>query len=56
MSIRANSRVGPHAPPGAFEGWNGLWEGLAAMEGLGLTVLERLDHGDETTTWRIDPR
>ena len=47
--------VEPTTPSDAFECWNGLWEGMAAMEGLRLTVTERLDLGDETTTWRIHP-
>jgi hypothetical protein len=41
--------------PEVFEAWNGLWEGLAAMEGLRLIVTSRLDQGDDTTTWAIRP-
>ena len=43
------------APPAVFEAWNGLWEGLAAMEDRRLTVTERRDLGDPTTRWRITP-
>ncbi|MEZ5408142.1 MAG: hypothetical protein R2761_08960 [Acidimicrobiales bacterium] len=42
-------------PPEVFEAWNGLWEGLAAMEGIRLTVLSRLDLGDPATWWEIRP-
>ncbi len=40
-------------PPEVFEAWNGLWEGLAAMEGVRLTVVSRLDLGDPATEWEI---
>ncbi len=43
-------------PEESFEAWNGLWEGLAAMEGLRLVVTERLDLGDDAFTWEIRPR
>lgn len=39
--------------PEAFEGWNGLWEGLAAMENRRLVVTDRIDLGDDVTTWQI---
>lgn len=42
--------------PGAFEIWNGLWEGLAAMEDRRLIVESRLDLGDDATRWRIVDR
>ncbi|MDH4076933.1 MAG: hypothetical protein OEW29_13430 [Acidimicrobiia bacterium] len=42
-------------PPEVFEAWNGLWEGLAAMEGIRLTVVSRLDLGDPATGWEIRP-
>lgn len=37
----------------AFEAWNGLWEGLAAMEGYHLMTVERLDLGDPHFAWRL---
>lgn len=40
-------------PPDAFDAWNGLWEGFAAMEGLHLQVRARHDHGDPTTVWEV---
>lgn len=40
-------------PPEVFEAWNGLWEGLAAMEGVRLTVVSRLDLGDPATEWTV---
>ncbi len=43
-------------PPEVFEAWNGLWEGLAAMEGIRLTVVSRLDLGDQATEWEIAER
>ena len=42
--------------PSAFEIWNGLWEGLAAMEDRRLVVESRLDRGDPTTRWRVVDR
>lgn len=36
-----------------FEAWNGLWEGLAAMEGYRLEILSRIDYGDDRFTWRV---
>jgi hypothetical protein len=42
-------------PPAVFEAWNGLWEGMAEMEGHRLVVTSRIDLGDETTTWLIRP-
>ncbi len=36
-----------------FDGWNSLWEGLAAMEGRHLVVLQRLDLGDASFEWEI---
>ena len=41
------------ASPAVFEAWNGLWEGLAAMEDRRVTVTERLDLGDSATRWRV---
>jgi hypothetical protein len=41
--------------PAVFEAWNGLWDGLAAMEGLRLVVTERLDLGDAVFRWRVRP-
>lgn len=55
MTIRRWDVLDPEAPAEAFECWNGLWEGMAAMEGLQLTVISRIDLGDPATTWRIDP-
>ncbi len=43
----------PGQPVEVFEAWNGLWEGLAAMEGVRLTVMERLDLGDPSTEWVV---
>ncbi|MGF1596030.1 MAG: hypothetical protein ACFCVK_03725 [Acidimicrobiales bacterium] len=43
-------------PAEGHEAWFGLWEGLAAMEGLRLVATERLELGDETTTWEIRTR
>ncbi len=43
-------------PEESFEAWNGLWEGLAAMEGLRLVLTERQDLGDEAFCWEIRPR
>ena len=54
VSITANGLFGPDEPPELFECWNGMWEGLAAMEDQHLTVTDRLDLGAATTTWRID--
>jgi hypothetical protein len=42
-------------PPEVFEAWNGLWEGLAAMEGVDLRVVARADLGDGAYEWRIRP-
>lgn len=41
--------------PAVFEGWNALWEGLAAMEDKRLVVLQRLDLGDPVFEWEIRP-
>jgi hypothetical protein len=30
-----------------------LWEGLSAMEGRGLLVSHRRDHGDDCYRWRV---
>ncbi len=43
------------AASSVFEGWNGLWEGMAAMEGLRLVTTDRLDLGDSATNWEIRP-
>lgn len=43
-------------PDEAFEAWNGLWEGLAAMEDFRLVVTDRLDQGDDAFRWSIRPR
>jgi hypothetical protein len=43
-------------PPEAFDAWNGLWEGLAAMDGCRLTLVERADCGDDTFAWRVQSR
>jgi len=39
--------------PAVFEGWNALWEGLAAMEDQRLLVRERLDLGDSHFEWEV---
>jgi hypothetical protein len=54
VMVRSNL-FGAHQPPEVFESWNGLWEGLAAMEGLRLMVTDRLDLGDPVTSWQIRP-
>ena len=41
--------------PAVFEAWNGLWDGLAAMEGVRLVVTDRLDLGDATFRWEVRP-
>ncbi len=41
--------------PDVFEAWNGLWEGMAMMEGLQLLVTGRVDLGDAAYEWRIRP-
>ena len=33
--------------PEGFDAWNGLWEGLAAMEGRALVLAQRRDRGDD---------
>lgn len=43
------------AHPVVFEGWNALWEGLAAMEDTRLVLLQRLDLGDPMFEWEIRP-
>ena len=40
-------------PPEAFDAWNGLWEGLAAMEGRALVLAHRRDRGDDCYSWRV---
>jgi len=44
-------------PPEGFEAWNGLWEGLAAVHSqwppIRLTVIRRLDLGDDEFEWRL---
>lgn len=39
--------------PVVFEGWNALWEGLAAMEDKHLVIRDRLDIGDPHFEWEI---
>ena len=39
--------------PTVFEGWNALWEGLAAMEDKHLVVRNRLDLGDPHFAWEV---
>ena len=46
---------GTTVPPEVFEAWNGLWEGLAAMEGVRLSVTGRADLGDDAFEWRVRP-
>ncbi|MEO5900283.1 MAG: hypothetical protein ABIR68_09140 [Ilumatobacteraceae bacterium] len=41
--------------PDVFEAWNGLWEGMAMMEGMQLQVTGRVDLGDAAYEWRIRP-
>jgi hypothetical protein len=42
-------------PPEVFEAWNGLWEGLAAMEGVEVRVTARADLGDGAFEWHVRP-
>lgn len=56
VALRRWEIFDPATPSEAFECWNGMWEGMAAMEGLRLTVTSRIDLGDPTTTWKIDPQ
>ncbi|MEM8925513.1 MAG: hypothetical protein AAGD35_18570 [Actinomycetota bacterium] len=56
VAITATDLLTADIAPEAFECWNGVWEGLAAMEGLHLTVIARHDLGDPQTVWRIDRR
>jgi hypothetical protein len=44
------------APPEAFDAWNGLWQGLAAMEDCRLSLVERADLGDASFAWRVQSR
>jgi hypothetical protein len=48
----------PNLPDSAFEGWNGLLEGLLAVHDrfLVLDVRRRLDRGDDAFEWEIRPR
>jgi hypothetical protein len=39
--------------PEGFDAWNGLWEGLAAMEGRALVLAQRRDRGDDCYSWRV---
>ncbi|TDT18204.1 hypothetical protein BDK89_3821 [Ilumatobacter fluminis] len=39
--------------PVVFDGWNALWEGLAAMEDRRLVVRRRLDLGDDAFEWEV---
>ncbi len=41
--------------PVVFDGWNALWEGLAAIEDKRLVVRRRLDLGDPWFEWEIQP-
>jgi hypothetical protein len=40
-------------PTEAFDAWNGLWEGMAAMEQHRLVLTHRRDAGDEIWSWRV---
>jgi hypothetical protein len=44
---------GTAVPPEVFEAWNGLWEGLAAMEDVRLVVAARADLGDGGYEWHL---
>jgi hypothetical protein len=44
---------GATVAPEVFEAWNGLWEGLAAMEDIHLWVTARADLGDDSFQWRV---
>jgi hypothetical protein len=46
---------GTDVPPEVFEAWNGLWEGLAAMEDVRLVVTARADLGDDRFEWHVPP-
>ncbi len=39
--------------PEGFDAWNGLWEGLAAIEGRALVLAQRRDRGDDCYSWRV---
>ncbi len=43
-------------PPAVIDAWLGLWEGLAAMEGLRLVPTERADLGDAATVIEVRRR
>jgi hypothetical protein len=43
-------------PLEAFDAWNGLWEGLAIMEGVRLLLTRRRDMGDTHDEWRVISR
>jgi hypothetical protein len=43
-------------PLEAFDAWNGLWEGLAVMEGVRLLLTRRRDMGDTHDEWRVISR
>jgi hypothetical protein len=45
--------AGLSLPADAFEAWNGLWEGMAAVAGARLDAVERLDLGDDAFVWRV---
>ena len=40
-------------PTEGFDAWNGLWEGMAAMEQHRLVLTHRRDAGDEMWSWRV---
>jgi hypothetical protein len=40
-------------PSEAFDAWNGLWEGMAAMEQHRLVLTHRRDAGDPNWSWRV---
>ena len=40
-------------PSEAFDAWNGLWEGMAAIEQHRLVLTHRRDAGDANWAWRV---
>jgi hypothetical protein len=50
----ADARMFPaRSAPSVFDSWNGLWQGLADMEGTQLRVVARRDRGDPADEWLV---
>ncbi|MBM3685212.1 MAG: hypothetical protein FJW83_11865 [Actinobacteria bacterium] len=54
-SATCRTTDGLHLSADTFEGWNGIWEGFAALDGLRLDVVGRADLGDPAYIWRFRP-